>query len=173
MMNYGNIQNLNPVSDVPFAADQILDRIYSNEGVYRTLHDLAFSLGSTSLQGKLSSFTDELPAAPREAVTIAAKADGGVVVSRNQVTVGGQNIVNRYRLIIPSDSTTACCDFVSFDGYNRQTSSVARRRLSPLPDGREATFMSGVDMALMDVAMLPGVEQATIEVITFSSQELI
>jgi hypothetical protein len=33
--------------------------------------------------------------------------------------------------------------------------------------------MSGVDMALMDVAMLPGVEQATIEVITFSSQELI
>lgn len=130
---------------------QALERLYSEDGVYQELHTLAMHEGELSRNGVSAVLQRVLPDSPREAITITAKKEGGLVVSRD-LELGGNQRYNRYRLLLPSSPRNSWCELVTRHGLQEVHSLLLPAYLPKAASEGTSIFVTGMNRALEDVS---------------------
>ncbi len=139
----------------------LLDEIYSTDGIYEKLQEIAFSLGTISCHDKLAVLSDVLPDHPREAVSLCAKQKGGLTVTRFFTDGAGYKLFNRYCLIMPSkdipSSSRLTTDSHGFNLGLMPAELRLKNFVSVDPQGI-TNYAQGVERALADVAAITGLD---------------
>jgi hypothetical protein len=140
----------------------VLNKLYLPDGIYHSLHDVAFDLGQTSLGGNVAVLREGSADKPREMIMVSAKRNGGVVVSRDLVNSHENTLFSKYQLLLPSTIGGERCQLIRRGRGSEYIRTALLPQFMPyiITPGL-SDFAMGVDHALDDVAAVTGIDTFT------------